>query len=186
MKRVLLTLAMAGLIAGCAGEQAMRATSAQSALILSQYRSELTQFAARQNELNAADLERIQRWQQRRAERDGEVQSRLRAWRLAGDERAVDRFEILSALSGEEILSTDTLLSTQAAETLPTLRFDAAAVESIIKRLKELQRPRSPIDQARDLLAFTTKLRDSYEESLEQAAAPTEGAAAPADQPVPD
>lgn len=180
MNRILLSLAAVATLCGCAGEQALRTTSGQSALILNQYRSELTKFAARQNELNTASVERIQRWQERRDERIGEIQSRVRSWRLAENTRAIARFETLTARNAETILTSDALLSPRPPQGVESLRFDPAAVDAIIKRLVELQRPRSPIENARDLLAFTTSLRESYDKALADAAAPNQGATAAA------
>lgn len=180
MNRIMLPLAALAALSACAGETALRTTSGQSALILNQYRSELTRFAARQNELNAASAERIQRWQERRDERTGEIQSRVRSWRLAEDTRAIARFETLTARNAETILTSDALLSPRAPESVAPLRFDPAAVDAVIKRLVALQRPRSPIESARDLLAFTTSLRESYDDAITAAATPNQGATAAA------
>lgn len=169
-RTIALTLLPSILLAGCAGEQALRTSASGSAGILNQYRAALTAFANRQNQANSANIERIERYQNGTEERRAEIASRRRAWRLAANERALDSLGAVSERTGEQILAMDATLVSRPRETPAAVSFDHAAVNGIIQQLVALQEPRRPVDRARDLIAFTSAVREAFDAEVKEAA----------------
>lgn len=165
--RTLSVLAIILTLPACAGETAMRSVSSQSAGILNQYRSAFQGFAARQTEANAANASRINRLNGLRDERTTEVQSRVRSWRVAGNQRALSSFSTLTATNADTIIAS--LNPPPAASAGEALRFDPAPVDSVIKQLVDLQRPRTPAERAGDVVGFLGNLRTAYETAVTDA-----------------
>lgn len=158
------------LTSACAGQQALRSTSAQTAAILNQYRASFREFAARQTELNVANEERIGQLTAMRNQRQAEIDSRKMSWSLAGDDEAMRRFGLLTSVRAEQILAQGSVLTPlPAAVPSSPLKFDASSVDGIIKQLVVLQEPPGLAAQARDILTFGTELRSAYQTAVKQA-----------------
>ncbi len=172
--RTLSVLAIIVTLPACAGEMAMRSVSSRSAGILNQYRSVFQEFAARQTESNAANASRINRLSELRDERTTEIQSRIRSWRVAGNERALSGFSTLAATNAEAIIAS--LNPAPSASAGKSLRFDAAPVDSVIKQLVELQQPRTPAEQVVGVVGFLGSLRSAYDSAVTAASGQTAAA----------
>ena len=175
MRRSITLLALL-LLAGCAGEQAMRGTSGQAAALLAQYRSGLTDFAAEQSTLNDADRAELRRLRDITAVDQSEVDTRLLGWRIAGNKTAIATFETLTAVDADQLLAIGGSINKAAETTDPPLKYATAPVDAVIKRLLDLSKAPSFIDRAREAIAFTSALRKSYDEAIAKATADTSAA----------
>lgn len=161
----------------CAGQTALRSTSAQTAAVLDQYRSAFRTFASSQTDLNNQIEARIGQLQSMQAQREGEVEVRTLAWTLADDKAAQQQYALLTKMKADAFLGPGAILGPAVPSTDPAppkLTFDTAAVDGVIKQLVELQKPRTNQDLVADLLAFGTA---TYKKAVEEAATAAEGEA---------
>lgn len=176
MTRITIAAALSALLCGCAGEMAMRDTARESAAVLNQYRSGLSNFASEQSKLNSETLAGIQHLRDLRDERRAEIASRLTAWRLAGRKPALDEFAMLTERNADAIIASNKMLSPAPAPAAPAVSFDAGAVNSVIKQLLLLEKPQSLADRAKTFLQFTDGVRTAMDEDVDEAATATKEA----------
>ncbi|MDB5703181.1 MAG: hypothetical protein JWN66_297 [Sphingomonas bacterium] len=162
MKHVLLPILLC--LTSCAGERAMRSTSSQTAVVLQQYRTAFRDVAAQQSALNVGTEDRISHLTAMANFNKVEIESRKMSWSLAGDHEALDRLALVGAKGPDEILAG--MAPTPAAVATPTLKFDPAPVDAVIKQLVVLQKKPDWATSANDLIAYGTALRTAYDAAL--------------------
>jgi len=169
MRTILLLIILLGTNA-CAGQSALRSTSARTAVILDQYRSGFRNFAASQSVLNDQIEDRIGQLRSMRAQREGEISIRKLAWALADNKAAQREYALLTEMPAEALLAPGSLLGPVAPSTDPApakLAFDTATIDGVIKQLVELQKPRTDRQMLGDLYTFGTA---TYQSAVEAAA----------------
>ena len=183
--RLILAATALASLGGCAGERAMRGTSAATAAILSDYRQGLSTFADGQAALDAADQDRLGRLGDDAARDRSEIESRLLGWRIAGDRAALDRFRAMSAVGADEILAPGGPVNPRAPAVPSAPSFDTGPVDALIKQLLTLRDKPSFAERANDAIAFTAALRKDYDDDVAKAAKDAADAAAAARHATP-
>lgn len=168
--RLISLCCLASMLAGCAGEIDLRSASAQSAAILVQYRQGMTEFAARQTDLNRGIEQALAESDAAtRAMRD-EVDARVNSWEIERDAPAIARLAAASKVSAADILAEGTLLNPRKPPAAtPTLKFDPDSVDSVVKKLTAVAKGRDTKQRATDLLDFSSGLRKAYRDAVDQA-----------------
>jgi hypothetical protein len=156
----------------CAGREAVSSLAGKTSIVLNDYRQELSAFARHQTAIGQANEQRLLRLKELTEQQQGRTGRRISGWRLARDKEALETYALVSEQDADRLLAGTTVLraATPVAREVAAVRFDAAQVEAVVKKLKVLEQSPTFWDNVRFSVAYGEELHDAYKKSVEKAA----------------
>lgn len=178
--KILFTALIASLLTtACAGRREVASLSGKTSAVLNDYRQEMTSFARHQTAVSQANDRRVSQLTRLAEQQQARTDRRLNGWRLSGDKKALDIYALASERDADQLLAGVEALraTTPVAREVGAVRFDAAQVEAVVKKLKVLEQSPTFWENVRFSVAFGEDLHKAYKKSVEEAAGEGAGAA---------
>lgn len=182
MKITLLPALLALATTACAGRQEVATLAGKTTAVLNDYRQELTAFARHQTAISQGNERRLSQVTQLREQQQARIDRRLTGWRLDGDKAALEAYAVASEMGADQLLARTEALrtATPVSREVAAVRFDAAQVEAVVKKLKTLEQSPTFWDNVLFSVAYGKDLHAAYKDSVADAADEGSDAAAEA------
>jgi hypothetical protein len=168
--QVLLISAIGVTLGGCAGEQAMRETASISAQIVNDLKTETARFITLQNQLNEANVRRLQQLRQAQTALTARSGISVATWQASGDQDAIAMQRALTGPPARDVLASSASLALLRPVTAAQIDpVDAAQFDTLIKTLTALSEEPSAADRAQSFIDFGQALAEEYQSSIANA-----------------
>lgn len=183
--RTLLSVCTAALLlAGCAGEEAMRETAARSASMLNSYGNSVDTFLKAQNETLAAVHDRVKDLEKDQKFLAGKVEVRRDAWVTTNNTAALRLYDNLADEDVQEVLAqSPELQSLRPAAPPPKVEVDTKPYATVVKSLTALSKEPSFHDRVSFLIDFGRAVAAEHKAMTEKATEKAKDDAAKATNP---
>ncbi len=169
-------------MSGCAAQETARHVAALSAESVNGLKREMTVFVDEANSLRAANASRLQRLDQQTLALRVDAGEANSAWKVSKDQRAVDMYAAMTAVSAEDLTKTSLVLNLlQPAPNPPKISFSGSQFDALVQDLNELAAEPSLADSLSALIDYGKKVNEELNKDIKNHAdgvAGTQSAAA--------
>jgi len=160
---------------GCCSTNPAQTSAQLAAESVNEFKSQLTQFVAVQNNLQVSNAERLKQIDMATLTISGDSNQAYQSWQAADDKEAVLLYSTFSASKSTDLASqTGALIELEAAPTTSPQTVDKQQFDNVVKDLSTIAAGQSPQDAIAAYVEFGQAVYKDYNSDVKTA---TKGAA---------
>lgn len=152
-------------VAGCAGSEAAKQTSADASVLLKAYQSEATKVLQQQKTIESAITSQTNNVAKESLGVKGGVDAIVASWQVAGDKAALDSFKALRGAKAEDVLKASPILANVDAATSAQPAKLSQDYDPATKALVDLQKYGSAKSRLEFLAGLLKKTADAAKDA---------------------